>query len=123
MSKFETINELNIKVTNVKETLIDETCCTALTICLNNDGDVFTSFVGAYNPEIIKMLGKVQKRYFKNLIKKLKTQNQEVVNNITSGKVENNETVEEPKKEKVKKVHERDKKKQTTKKEENNEEK
>lgn len=127
MSKFETINELNIKVTNVKETLIDETCCTALTICLNNEGDVFTSFVGAYNPEIIKMLGKVQRRYFKNLIKKLKKQNQEVVNNITNGKVENTETIEEQKKEKVKKVHERDKKKtekdKTDKKENENEEK
>ena len=116
MSKFETINELKIKVSNTQETLIDESCCTALTICLNNEGDVFTSFVGAYNPEIIKMLSKVQRTYFKNLIKKLKKQNQEVVNNITgNADVKENATPAAPqKKEKVKKVHERDKKKEET---------
>lgn len=72
MKKFNTLNDLNIKISNNKEELINESCCTAITICINNEGNVLTSFVGAYNPEIIKMLNKVQKTYYKNLVKKLK---------------------------------------------------
>ncbi len=108
--RFNALNELNIKITNSsnKETLVDETCCSAITICLNNQGDCLTSFVGAYNPEIIKLLQKVQKTYYKNLIKKLKHNNQEVVDNITkSGKSEVDATpTEPPKKVREKKVHE-----------------
>ena len=76
MEKFKALNELNIKITNNDKTLVDENCCTAITISLNNEGNVFTSFVGAYNPEIIKLLQKVQRRYYRNLIKKLKANNQ-----------------------------------------------
>lgn len=118
--KFNALNELNIKISNTasKEVLVDETCCTAITICLNNQGDCLTSFVGAYNPEIIKLLQKVQKTYYKNLIKKLKQKNAEVVNNITkrADVTEDATPVEPEKKQKVKKVHERQTKKEEPKK-------
>ena len=107
MEKFKALNELNIKITNNDKTLVDENCCTAITISLNNEGNVFTSFVGAYNPEIIKLLQKVQRRYYRNLIKKLKANNQEVVDNITKkADVAEDETPVEEKKIKTKKVHE-----------------
>lgn len=107
MGKFKALNELNIKITNNDKTLVDENCCTAITISLNNEGNVFTSFVGAYNPEIIKLLQKVQRRYYRNLIKKLKANNQEVVDNITkNADVAEDETPVEEKKIKTKKVHE-----------------
>ena len=104
MEKFKALNELNIKITNNDKTLVDENCCTAITISLNNEGNVFTSFVGAYNPEIIKLLQKVQRRYYRNLIKKLKANNQEVVDNITKkADVTEDETPVEEKKIKTKK--------------------
>lgn len=107
MEKFKALNELNIKITNNDKTLVDENCCTAITISLNNEGNVFTSFVGAYNPEIIKLLQKVQRRYYRNLIKKLKANNQEVVDNITKkADIAEDETPVEEKKIKAKKVHE-----------------
>lgn len=107
MEKFKALNELNIKITNNDKTLVDENCCTAITISLNNEGNVFTSFVGAYNPEIIKLLQKVQRKYYRNLIKKLKANNQEVVDNITkNADVAEDETPVEEKKIKTKKVHE-----------------
>ncbi|MDY5042128.1 MAG: hypothetical protein SPF07_04090 [Eubacteriales bacterium] len=107
MEKFKALNELNIKITNNDKTLVDENCCTAITISLNNEGNVFTSFVGAYNPAIIKLLQKVQRRYYRNLIKKLKANNQEVVDNITkNADVAEDETPVEEKKIKTKKVHE-----------------
>ena len=107
MEKFKALNELNIKITNNDKTLVDENCCTAITISLNNDGNVFTSFVGAYNPEIIKLLQKVQRRYYRNLINKLKANNQEVVDNITkNADVAEDETPVKEKKIKTKKVHE-----------------
>ena len=97
MEKYKTLNELNIKITKKKEVLVEEDCCTALTISLNNNGDVFTSFVGAYNPEIIKLLKKVQKTYYKGIIKKLKQQNAESVNNITkNAKINEEHKAEEP---------------------------
>lgn len=108
MEKFKALNELNIKITNNNSVLVDENCCTAITISLNNEGNVFTSFVGAYNPDIIKLLKKVQHKYYRNLIKKLKENNQEVVDNITK-KAEVTEDVtpvEKEKKIKEKKVHE-----------------
>ena len=107
MEKFKALNDLNIKITITDKTLVDENCCTAITISLNNEGNVFTSFVGAYNPEIIKLLQRVQRRYYRNLIKKLKANNQEVVDNITKkADVAEDETPVEEKKTKTKKVHE-----------------
>ena len=75
MEKIDTANELNFKVTNTtnKQTLIDENCCTLLTISLTNSGDIFTPFLGAYNEDILKLLKHTQKQYYKNLIKKLRS--------------------------------------------------
>ncbi len=75
MEKIDTANELNFKVTNTnnKQTLIDENCCTLLTISLTNSGDIFTTFLGAYNEDILKLLKHTQKQYYKNLIKKLRS--------------------------------------------------
>lgn len=74
MDKIETENELNFKVTNTtsNQTLIDENCCTLLTVSLTNSGDIFTTFLGAYNEDILKMLKHTQKQYYKSLIKKLR---------------------------------------------------
>jgi len=84
MEKFKALNELNIKITNNNSVLVDENCCTAITISLNNEGNVFTSFVGAYNPDIIKLLKKVQHKYYRNLIKKLKEKGMDYSNNNSS---------------------------------------
>lgn len=77
MAKYESLNELNLKITQGDKTLIDELCCTAVTVALNNDGEVFTSFVGNYNAEILKLLKNVHKTYYKNLLKKLKHKQKE----------------------------------------------
>ena len=71
--KFETINELKLKVSGAKDqVLVDEECCTCINILLKNDGQVMTSFLGAHNPEIIRLLEKAQKLYFKEIKKTLK---------------------------------------------------
>ena len=54
------------------EELVSEQACTVLTISLNNDGEIFTTFLGAYNKDILKLLKNTQKTYYKNLAKKLK---------------------------------------------------
>jgi len=71
--KFETINELKLKVSGAKDqVLVEEDCCTCINILLKNDGQVMTSFLGAHNPEIIRLLEKAQKLYFKEIKKTLK---------------------------------------------------
>lgn len=79
MDKIQTENEINIKITNKlsKSVLIDEDCCTLLTISLTNEGNIFTSFLGAYNEDIIKLLKRTQKTYYKGLLKKLRNHNAE----------------------------------------------
>lgn len=100
MDKIETENELNYKVTNqtTNQTLIDENCCTLLTISLTNSGDVFTTFLGAYNEEILKLLKRTQKQYYKNLIKKLKASKSknEPAEVTEEDHHENNEVVNSP---------------------------
>lgn len=114
MKEFKALNELDLKISNQEKTLVEESCCTAITIALNNNGDVFTSFVGAYNPDIIKLLKKVQKTYFKGLVKKLKNKNEEAVKNVTKqADVQNEITTQTEQPKKVKKVHEPRKTKQT----------
>lgn len=71
--KYNTVNELNLKVTGARnQKLIDENCCTCINIILQNDGKIQTSFLGAHNPEIIKNLEHALKVYFKGLKKTLK---------------------------------------------------
>jgi len=71
--KYNTPNELNLKVTGVhNQVLIDEECCTSINIILRNDGQIQTSFLGAHNPEILHNLEKAMKAYFKGIKKTLK---------------------------------------------------
>src|SRR5574344_1349883 len=71
--KFNTPNDLVLKVLkDNKESLIEEECCTAMTIILKNDGQICTSFLGSHNPYILKELAQAQKMYFKVLKKALK---------------------------------------------------
>lgn len=65
----------DIKVTIVKdkgEVVLDEECCTNLSILLKNNGEIATSFFGAHSPVMIKVLEKTMKKYFKTLKKTLK---------------------------------------------------
>ena len=73
MGKFNTENDLRLAVTGENEEyLVDEKCCTCINVILKNDGQIMTSFLGAHNPEIVKVLEKAQKAYFKELKKTLK---------------------------------------------------
>lgn len=73
--KFNTPNDLNLKVTGVNnQELINEDCCTCINIILQNDGNIQTSFLGAHNPQIINCLEKAMKMYFKGIKKTLKHQ-------------------------------------------------
>jgi len=72
-TKYNTPNELNLKVTGVNnQVLINEECCTSINIILRNDGQIQTSFLGAHNPEILHNLEKAMKAYFKGIKKTLK---------------------------------------------------
>ena len=67
----------DLKVTVKKdggEVVLDEECCTGMVILLKNDGNMATSFYGYHNEKLIKLLNKAQKKYFKGLKKRLKTE-------------------------------------------------
>ena len=73
MDKLQTNNDLRLTIkAEEKEILVDEVCCTSVNIMLKNDGQIMTSFLGAHNPEIIMMLEKTLKLYFKGIKKTLK---------------------------------------------------
>lgn len=59
------------------EIVLDENCCTAMVILLKNDGNMATSFYGYHNAKLIKIMTKAQKKYFKSLKKRLKTESEE----------------------------------------------
>ena len=63
--------KLTIKKDN-GEFLIDEECCTAVSIILKNSGELATSFFGAHNPEVVEIMEKSIKMYFKAIKKTLK---------------------------------------------------
>ncbi len=70
---FKTANDLKVNVTKSNgEVVIDEECCTMVSIILKNTGDIAASFFGAHNPEVIKVLEKSLKGYFKGIKKELK---------------------------------------------------
>lgn len=73
------LNELNLKITNAatKSELINENGCTIVALLMQEDGKVLTSFLGDYNKEILKTLERVNKVYFKQLIKKLYAKDKE----------------------------------------------
>ena len=70
--QFETDNDLLLTVKHGKDVLVNENCCTCITIMLNNEGKIMTSFLGGHNPYILRQLEKAQKVYFKSLKKALK---------------------------------------------------
>lgn len=67
----------DFKVTMSKhngEVMLDEECCTAVSIILKNTGELATSFFGAHNKDVIRILEKTLKVYFKSIKKTLKTE-------------------------------------------------
>ena len=70
--QFDTENDLTVTVAHGKDVLVKEECCTCITIVLNNEGKIMTSFMGGHNPYIISQLEKAQKVYFKSLKQALK---------------------------------------------------
>lgn len=70
---FKCANDINVKITKFSgEVLLCEECCTSLSIILKNDGNVATSFLGSHSPELVKVLERCIKKYFKGLKKTLK---------------------------------------------------
>lgn len=70
---FKCANDLKMSITKVGgEVVIDEECCTAVSVILKNTGELATSFFGAHNPEVVKILEKTLKIYFKNIKKTLR---------------------------------------------------
>ena len=71
---FDTDNHLNVVVSDVKSKnqYISQECCTCINVLLTNDGEIATSFLGVHSDEIISILEKAQKLYFKKLKKKFR---------------------------------------------------
>ena len=70
---FKTANDLRVNVTKSNgEVVIDEDCCTMVSIILKNTGDIAASFFGAHNPQVVRILEKSLKGYFKGIKKELK---------------------------------------------------
>lgn len=70
---FKTSNDLKVNVTKINgEVVIDEECCTMVSIIMKNTGEIGASFFGAHNPDVIKVLEKSLKTYFKGIKKELK---------------------------------------------------
>ena len=70
---FKCPNDLKINITKSNgEVIIDEECCTAVSVILKNSGELATSFFGAHNPEMVKVIEKATKMYFKAIKKALR---------------------------------------------------
>ena len=70
---FKTPNDLKVTVAKSNgEVVIDEECCTMVSIILKNTGDIAASFFGAHNPEVVRVLEKSLKEYFKGIKKELR---------------------------------------------------
>lgn len=54
------------------EYVVDEDCCTAISILVKNTGEIATNFSGAHSPDLVKILDKSLKKYLKELKKTLK---------------------------------------------------
>lgn len=79
---FKCANDLNVTVKKDNgEVVMNEDCCTCVNLVLKNTGELATSFLGSHNPDIIKVLDKSIKNYFKSLKKTLKKMyNDEIIN-------------------------------------------
>ena len=70
---FKTPNDMTVKVSKFNgEVVLEEECCTCVSIILKNSGDMATSFLGSHNPQLVKVLEKTLKQYFKSIKKELK---------------------------------------------------
>ena len=45
------------------EMIIDESCCTILSVMVKNTGEINTNFAGSHNPDLVKVLCKAMKKY------------------------------------------------------------
>lgn len=54
------------------EMIIDESCCTILSVMVKNTGEINTNFSGSHNPDLVKVLSRAMKKYLRELKKKLK---------------------------------------------------
>ncbi len=54
------------------EVIIDEKCCTTLSVLLKNSGEFVTNFSGSHSPELFRVMKKAIKKYLRELEKKLK---------------------------------------------------
>lgn len=108
MEKLETENDLTLIIKNNENVeIVNEQCCTILTVSLNNSGDVYTTFLGAYNKDVLKLLEKSQRNYYKSLMKKLKNNqipNMESSEALNELSVKNNKTETSKKIKKTKKT-------------------
>lgn len=72
---FKCANDLKVTIAKDNgEVVMDEECCTNLSILVKNSGEMATSFLGAHSPEMVKILNKVLRKYFKSLKKTLKAE-------------------------------------------------
>ena len=72
---FKCANELKVTIVQDNgEVILQEDCCTNLSILVKNNGEMATSFLGAHSPEMIRVLEKTLKQYFKTLKKTLKAE-------------------------------------------------
>lgn len=91
---FKCPNDLNVTITKDNgEVIFNENCCTNVSILVKNDGQIATSFLGAHSPEMVKVLDKTLKKYFKALKKTLKEEYKRVDNEdikVVQGKTTKN---------------------------------
>lgn len=68
-------NDLKITVTKLNgEVIQDEECCTVVNLIMKNTGEIGTSFLGAYNMELVKLFEEVMANYMKTVKKEMKKQ-------------------------------------------------
>lgn len=93
------LNELQVKITSATDQeLVNEGGRTVVTILMQDDGKIMTSFLGDYNKEILKTFKRVNRLYFKKLYKEL------IKNNSKNEEKENTKKVKTDKNDKVAKV-------------------
>ncbi|MBO7218683.1 MAG: hypothetical protein J6V40_01755 [Clostridia bacterium] len=77
---FDTDNHLKVEIIDkkTKNKYVEQECCTCINILLTNDGEIATSFLGVHNTEIVNLLEKAQKLYFKKIKKEFKKQSDSI---------------------------------------------
>ena len=77
---FDTDNHLKVEIldSKTKNKYVEQECCTCINILLTNDGEIATSFLGVHNDEIVHLLEKAQKLYFKKVKKEFKKQSDSI---------------------------------------------